>query len=169
MCPGVQAIARNAMTRIQTPIDHFVFSQCGSFCMSRYVFLLHRQSCCQVFCSNKLDHFFGLYFLFFAKMSQAEREEPTRRENQSKSETLQWACVEKFSDSPSKAFLSTSCSSSVGIHNGPHIYKCSPYHEEAERSTSKQKSPGNTPEKKLNIGKNRLDLRADRNDLRPAK
>ena len=50
-------------------------------------------------------------------------------------------------------------------------HKCSPYHEEAERSISKQKSPGNITEKKLKVGKNRLDLllRADRNDLRPAK
>ena len=96
--------------------------------------------------------------MFFAKTFQADRAEPTRREMQFKSVTLQKACVEKSSDSPSEAFLSTGFSSSVGIHIAPHFCKCSPYHEEADRSISKQTSLGNTPEKKAQSWNNRLDL-----------
>ena len=52
-----------------------------------------------------------------------------------------------------RGIFSTSFSSSVGKHIAPHIDKCSPYHEKAEPSISKQKSPGNTPEKSSKLEK----------------
>ena len=73
--------------------------------MSGKVFLLHRQSCCQVYSSNKLNQFSSTLRFVFAKTFQAERAEPTCGEKQSKSATVQQACVKKSSDWPSEAFL----------------------------------------------------------------
>ena len=55
------------MAHIHTPVDHFLLSQCESFCMSRSVFLLYRQSCHQDFAPTSSISFLGTYLLFFCK------------------------------------------------------------------------------------------------------
>ena len=146
-------IARNTMTRIQAPLDQRLLSPCESVCITQ-VYSCTDKVVLRYFAPTSSISFLLPYLLFFLQKSGSSRSTGThpQRKAVQVSDPATGLCRKILSFAVG-GILSTSRFSSVGIHFASHLYKCSPHHEEAGRSISKQKSFRNTPKKSSKLEK----------------
>ena len=118
-------------------------------------FLLHRQSCCQVFCSNKLDHFsWTLLFVFCKHVSSRTR----GTHPQEKAVQVSHPANRLVQINPQirrrRHFWPQVILRLLVSTSGPHIYKCSPNHDELNGQFRSKNRRGTHPKKRSKLQKN---------------